>query len=241
MVYSDPLQPYAQALRDYFDGDMRASIVLHSSLGEREAIPVAVFFRGPDEFFSFDHAALKLCRGRILDVGAGTGVHSLYLQEHGFDVCAIDVLAEAVEIMRRRGVRDARLAGIAELDPGKFDTLLMMMNGTGILGTLDGLDRFLRDVPRLLAEKGQILVDSGPARVVGESDEPASEVVIVEDGSYPGEAWITLEYKGEKGPPFRELYVDAGTLEERAVAAGYDCDIVFWDEMGGFVARLTRP
>ncbi len=240
MVYSDPRQPHARALRDYFEGDTSATIVLHSSLGEHDEIPIAVFFRGPDEFFSFDRAALELCRGRVLDVGAGTGVHSLYLQERGFEVCAIDVLAEAVEIMRCRGVRDARLSDIAEYDSGRFDTILMMMNGTGILGTLEGLDRFLRDVPRLLAGGGQILVDSGPARVVGASAEPAVEVAVREDGTYPGEAWIALEYKGETGPPFRELYVDAETLREHAVAAGFDCEIVFWDEMGGYVARLTR-
>ena len=240
MAYSDPRQPHARALRDYFEGDTSAKLVLHSNLGEHEEIPVAVFFRGPDEFFSFDRAALRLCRGRILDVGAGTGVHSLYLQERGFEVCAIDVLADAVEIMRRRGVRDARLSDIAELDSGSFDTILMMMNGTGILGTLDGLDRFLRDVPRLLAEGGQILLDSGPARVVGTSEQPAVEVAVDEGGAYPGETWITLEYKGETGPPFRELYVDAETLAEHAVAAGFNCAVVFWDEMGGYVARLTR-
>ena len=110
----------------------------------------------------------------------------------------------------------------------------------GLPPTIEELDRFLKDVRRLLAEGGQILVDSGPARVVGASDDPAVEVAVQEDGTYPGEAWITLEYKGEKGPPFRELYVDAETLCEHAVVAGYDCEIVFWDEMGGYVARLVR-
>lgn len=240
MPYKEPLEPHARALRDYFEGAADATIVLHSSLGEHEEIPIAVFFRGPDDLFSFDRAALRLCRGRVLDVGAGTGVHSLYLQERGFEVCAIDVLADAVEIMRRRGVHDARLCGIEQLDAGRFDTILMMMNGTGILGTLEGLDRFLRHVPRLMTRRGQILVDSGPARVVGDSEEPAVEVNLEEGGSYPGEAWITLEYRGERGPPFRELYVDAGTLAEHAEAHAFDCEIVFWDELGGYVARLTR-
>ena len=240
MTYTNPLGPHARALRDYFEGDTGATIVLRSSLGEHDEIPVAVFFRGPDDFFSFDRAALERCRGRVLDVGAGTGVHSLYLQERGFEVCAIDVLAEAVEIMRRRGVHDARQADVAELDVGRFDTILMMMNGTGILGTLEGLDRFLRDVPRLMTGGAQILVDSGPARVIGASEEPAVEVTLDEEGTYPGEAWITLEYRGESGPPFRELYVDAETLTEHAVAKRFDCEIVFWDEMGGYIARLTR-
>jgi 2-polyprenyl-3-methyl-5-hydroxy-6-metoxy-1,4-benzoquinol methylase len=97
---------------------------------------------------------LELCRGRVLDVGAGTGVHTLYLQDRGFDVCAIDVLPDAVEIMRRRGTRDARLADIRDFEADPFDTILMMMNGTGILATLEGLDSFLRDVPRTTVRPG---------------------------------------------------------------------------------------
>ncbi len=239
MTYYYPRDPHGRALRDFFAGDSAATIVVHSNLGEHEELPVAVFFRAPDDFFPFERAALERCRGRVLDVGAGTGVHSLYLQDHGFEVRAIDVLPEAVEIMRLAGVRGARLASIWDLEDEPFDTVLMMMNGIGILETLEGLDRFLADVPRLLKPGGQILLDSGPGVVVGESDEAAA--VAVEDASgYAGEAWIELEYKGERGPPFRELYCDSETLEEHAIAAGYQPEIVFRDEYGAYVARLTR-
>ena len=182
---------------------------------------------------------MALCRGRVLDVGAGTGVHALYLQNRGHDVCAIDVLPESIEIMRERGVCDARGAGIEEIEDERFDTVLMMMNGIGILGTLEGLDGFLESAPRLLQADGQILLDSGPGRLVGEANEAAVAIVVDEDG-YPGEAWIELEYQGEKGPPFRELYADSETLCEHARAAGWTCDIVFRDGHGGYVARLTR-
>jgi SAM-dependent methyltransferase len=177
----------------------------------------------------------------VLDVGAGTGVHALYLQTRGQDVCAIDVLPEAVAIMQARGVHDARLADIWTFDAGPFDTILMMMNGIGVLGTLQGLNRFLEDVPRLLKRGGQVLLDSGPGRVVGDSGEPAVELPLGDQGGYYGEAWIELEYRGEKGPPFRELYADSDTLARHAEAAGWECEIVFRDELGGYVARLTRP
>ena len=242
MRYTSPREPHAQALRDYFNGATEGTIVVHSDLGEREELPVALFFRGPDELFPFERAALELCRGRVLDIGAGTGVHSLYLQERGHDVVAIDVLPEAVDIMRRRGVKDARLIGIhealADWTDERFDTVLMMMNGIGILGTLDGLDDFLSRVPRLLAPEGQILLDSGPARIVGEPDD-AAEVAPVDERRYPGEAQITLEYRGEVGPPFRELYADPDTLTDRAEAAGWRVEIVYREGHGGYVARLT--
>jgi len=241
MGYSDPRDPHARALRDYFAGERDATLTLYSDLGEVEQIPAALFFRAPEEFFPFERAALELCRGRVLDVGAGTGVHSLYLQERGREVVAIDVMAEAVEIMWARGVRDARLvsihAALSDWDE-RFDTILMMMNGIGILGTLAGLDEFLRRVPRLLAPGGQIILDSGPANLAGDSDDPA-EVATVDDDRYSGEAFIELEYKGVRGPPFRELYADSETLTERATAAGWDVEIVYREGMGGYVARLT--
>jgi hypothetical protein len=150
------------------------------------------------------------------------------------------VLPEAVEIMRSAGVRNARLADVWEFEDEPFDTILMMMNGIGILGTLEGLDRFLREVPRLLEPDGQIVLDSGPARVVGEPGNSAVEVAIAGDETHHGEAWITLEYKGRKGPPFRELYADSETLTLHAAAAGFGCEVVFRDELGGYVAQLWR-
>jgi len=239
MTFSDPRKPHARAIRDYLDGDHDACLIVHSSLGEHDELPVSVFFRGPTDFFSFERAALALCRGRVLDVGAGTGVHALYLQNRGHDVCAIDVLPESIEIMRERGVRDARRAGLDEIEDERFDTVLMMMNGIGILETLEGLDGFLEYAPRLLLAGGQILLDSGPGRLVGAADDAAVAIAVDGDG-YPGEAWIELEYRGEKGPPFRELYADSETLCVHARAAGWICDIIFRDSHGGYVARLTR-
>jgi hypothetical protein len=142
--------------------------------------------------------------------------------------------------MRSAGVRDARLADVWEFEDEPFDTILMMMNGIGILGTLEGLDRFLDEVPRLLEPDGQIVLDSGPARVVGEPGNAAVEVAIAGDETHHGEAWITLEYKGQRGPPFRELYADSETLTLHAAAAGFECEVVFRDELGGYVARLRR-
>ncbi len=239
MSYSNSREPHGAALRDYFRGRTDAKLMLRTSLGEHEEIPVSVFFREPDDFFPFERVALAFCRGRVLDVGAGTGVHSLYLQGLGLEVCAIDVMPEAVEIMKARGVHDVRLADVREFSDGRFDTILMMMNGIGILETLPGLDRFLRAAPRLLNPGGQILLDSGPANVAGDAHD-AAEVVDTDRRGYPGEAWITLEYRGEEAPPFQELYADAETLTGHAVATGWECEIIHRDEYGAYVARLTR-
>ncbi len=119
------------------------------------------------------------------------------------------------------------------------NTILMMMNGIGPVGTLDGLDSFLKRLPEMLKPGGQVLVDSGDVRQrqvvtgTGGLDWPART------GDYVGEAWIRLEYLGQVGEPFRELYVDFDTLKERSNRQGWDCERVF-GETESYVARLTR-
>lgn len=280
-----PLAPYARALRDHQRGATGATLTVHSSLGEHAELPVAFFFRGPEELLPFEATALALARGRVLDAGAGAGAHALALQRRGLAVTAVDILPEAVEVMRERGVGDARVADFLEPDesPGgssgdpplageRFDTVLLLMNGIGPVGTLDGLDRFLGRAAELLRPGGQLLVDSGealpepgedgwewPAGGSGGGDR--APVGGAEDaggsrgddggagggtrgsgeGPYPGEAWIRLEYRGEIGAPFRELYVDVDGFRDRARRAGWRVDLPFQDERGAFLARLTRP
>ncbi|HSC69799.1 MAG TPA: methyltransferase domain-containing protein, partial [Candidatus Methylomirabilis sp.] len=153
-------KPHGAALLDYFKGETSAKVVVHGDDGETETVPIQVFFRGPADFSALEEAALDCCRGRVLDAGAGSGCHSLVLQEQGLSVCAIDIAPEAVEVMRNRGVRDARGADIFAFEAEPFDTILLMMNGIGVVGDLAGLDRFLACVGRLLRPDGQILLDS---------------------------------------------------------------------------------
>ncbi len=237
--YTEPLQPLAQALNDYFGGDTSATLLLHSDLGEHDELPTGVFFREPPDLFAFDEVALDLCEGRVLDVGACTGVHSLVLQERGLSVLAIDVVPQAVGIMQQRGVREALLLDFFELDGETFDTLLLLMNGTGISGTLKGLDRLLNKAASLLAPGGQVLVDSAQAQLRGDSFETSGDWPPREEGGYIGEAWIQLEYGGERGPPFRELYVDYDNLVQRATSGGWNCELAYRDG-GGYLAQLRR-
>ena len=236
-----PLAPYASALTDYMAGDEAATLVVHSSLGESDALPVQVFFRGEGDFFSFEQAALELCRGRVLDAGAGTGVHALELQRRGFQIQAIDLLPEAVAIMRGRGVADAVRADLFELEDARFDTLLMLMNGIGPVGTIGELPRFFETARRLIAPNGQILVDSGEAMIC-EPRTGAPKLVWPPPTSegYRGEAWIRLEYGGEIGPPFRELYLGAEVMMAHAALCGWRCDIAYTDDSGAYLACL-RP
>jgi SAM-dependent methyltransferase len=203
-------------------------------------MPAALFFREGPDLFPFEIYALELCRGRVLDVGAGTGVHSLELQARGFDVTAIEIQPELVAIQRDRGVQRRVCADFTTWAEDRFDTVLMLMNGIGPVGTLAGLDRYLEHAHDLVTPGGQILVDSGEAIVVGRVAAEDAVRWPPTEAAYVGEAWIELEYRGERGLPFRELYADMATLDAHARRASWACDIVFEGESGGYLARLAE-
>jgi len=230
------MAPYAAALRAYHDGAEDAGIRLRSSLGEDELLPAAVFFRHGDALFPFERYALDLARGDILDLGAGAGVHALELQTRGFDVVALENSAPLVRLMRERGVRDALRGDFRWWRGPRFDTVLMLMNGIGPTATLGGLDRFLAHARSFVAEGGQIIIDS--AEVAPEPDESVDLQMWPPAGGYEGQAWIDLEFEGQRGLPFRELYTDVETLRERAAEAGWTPEIAF-EEDGAFLLRLT--
>lgn len=231
-----PLAPHVAALRAVHEGDAEAPLHIRSSLGEDEDLPAAVFFRAGDDLFSFERYALDLCRGTVLDLGAGTGVHALELQRAGTPVVAVEVCRGLAAIQRERGVRNVVAADFRHWWRPGFDTVLMLMNGLGPCGTLAGLDRFLRHAPRFLAPGGQILADAGAAI--------RDPVAVLHDwpppGGYPGQAWIELSYGDFVGRPFRELYIDADTLRERAEAAGWRFEIAYEEGEGQYLTRLTR-
>jgi SAM-dependent methyltransferase len=167
------------------------------------------------------------------------------LQELGLSVCAIDIAPEAIDIMQRRGVRDARCADLFHFRGGPFDTILMMMNGIGVVGTLAGLDRFLAEAPRLLARDGQIVLDSYDPRPGEAEDDEArgtgpGTAAVEALGQYPGEMRFQLEYKGLRGPTLGWLFVDPGTLAAHAERARWRCELIWREEEGHYLARLTR-
>ena len=229
------LHPYGAAIRAYHSGDLDAELRLRSSLGEDEALPASIFFREGDDLFWFEQHALDLCRGRVLDLGAGAGPHSLELQRRGFDVIAIENCAPLVDVMRERGVRNALRRDFRWWKGPTFDTVLMLMNGVGPTGTLAGLDRFLAHARAFLAPGGQLLVDSAEAVPGGT---PGANQGWPPSGDYAGQAWIDLAFDGARGRPFRELYADVETLRERARRAGWTGEVAS-EADGAFLVRLT--
>lgn len=230
-----------QALLDYQHGHAAAALTVQCSAADDEPLPAAYFFRTLLAMPELERQALDECRGRVLDLGAGAGCHALELQSRGFtDVKAIDQSAGAVQVMQARGVQQVALRDIMAPRPADelpYDTILMLMNGLGLAGTLEGLDKFLAHARTLLAPDGQILATSSDVSYLYEDEEGA--LVLDLNGPYYGEVAYTFQYKKQIGEPFPWLFIDATLLEDAARQAGYEVDFIDTDENGQYLVRLT--
>jgi SAM-dependent methyltransferase len=221
------------AIWDYQHKKTGSKLWIHNPYGRKEEMPVEVYFRTVDEMPEMERLALQLCRGKVLDVGAGAGAHSLALQQLGIDVTAIDISPKAVEVAQQRGVQMIAQADIFQYKSSKFDTLLLLMNGIGLTGTLAGLQRFLLHAKTLVKKSGQLIFDSSDiAYLYKNISKPADK--------YYGEIVYQYEYQKEKTEPFSWLYVDRTTLGEIAASAGWQTEIILEDAYDQYLARLTQ-
>ena len=229
--------PMGQAIADYHATGKASRLRVFSPMFDEDEIPVSTLFRTRDEMPAIEQEALKVASGHILDVGAGAGCHTLALQAMEKRVTAIDISPLAVETMRQRGVKDVHEQDFFSLD-GQFDTILMLMNGIGIVGTLSRLPAFFMQVDHLLAPGGQLLCDSSDICYIFEDEDGIIDLTGVE--GYYGELSYQMQYKSIKGEPFPWLFIDAETLREQAAAHGFHCDILMRGPHYDYLARLTR-
>lgn len=227
--------PHGAALLAFESGDASATLACWHD-GMRDDAPVAFGFR--DTIDPLEAAALDLCHGRVLDLGAGTGVHTLRLQARGIAVTALDVEPACVAIMRRRGVRRAVQGDLLAFGEAPFETVLCVRNGLDKLGRLAWLPRFLDAVRGFMAPGGQLLADSFDPLHGADAAALARAARKVEQGRHPGEVELRFALSGVLGAPFGVLHLGPGTLAREASACGWGCEILR-REGGRFLARLV--
>lgn len=234
------MQPYAHALAAYHRGNHAAELLLRRDDGYEDRVPIAFFFREAESFGHVENFALDRCEGHVLDVGAGSGLHTLVLQERGSDVTALDLAPEAVEIMRDRGVKNAVIGDVMTHAGGAYDTLLMLGHGIGVVEDMAGLDRFLAHAAGITGTGGRVLVHSVDVRDTEDPAHLSYHALNRDAGRYVGETRLQFEFEGEAGPWCGWLHVDPETLSEHADAAGWRTQIVVQPGGGEYLAELTR-
>lgn len=230
--------PMGAAIADYYANGKATKLRVFSSMFDEDELPVKQLFRSFDEMPETEQEALRISTGKILDVGAGSGCHSLALQEMGKEVKAIDISPLSVETMKKRGVKDVTLQNFFSGQfTGSFDTILLLMNGSGIVGRIANLPTFFQTIKRLLVPGGCVLMDSSDLRYLFEDEE--GNLDIDPEGDYYGEVDFRMQYKNTKGDSFDWLYIDFQTLCLHAANNGFKAEKIQEGEHYDYLAKIS--
>ncbi len=220
-----------QAVFNYLKTASKEKLWIYNQYGPREEMPLNVYFRNEDDMPDLEWLALERCKGKVLDVGAGAGSHALILQQNNVDVTALDISPLLNQVMISRGVKKVIQGDIYSYNEQKFDTILLLMNGIGLAGSVSGLKQLLHHLKTLLNPNGQIIFDSSDVAYLYNGNPPA--------GIYYGEIAYQYAYNKVKTDWFNWLYIDEHSMKTIAADCGFDVEILLEDEFGQYLARLV--
>lgn len=226
------------ALAKYRKGEGGNTLKVLCNKAEDETYDLAYFFRSYEEMPETEKLALDLVQGKTLDVGSGTGIHAKILQDRGFDIKAIDISPYAIQLAENAGVKNAVCENFYAIKNEKFDTLLFLMNGIGLVETLDGFETFFDKCDELLATDGQIIFDSSDLIYLYEEEDGSYKIDL--NDSYYGEVEFQVEYGYLKGDPFPWLFIDFENLAFYADQFGYKAEMIYEDEHFNYLGRIVR-
>lgn len=230
--------PLGNAIKDYFESGISSDILVQSNIAEDDIIPSSYFFRSFDDMPELEKIALSKCKGTILDVGAAAGCHSLYLQNQGFDVTAIDTSELSCKIMSARGIKNVITEDLFFYSGKNADTILLLMNGIGIAKNLNKLSEFFSVARNILNRGGQIIFDSSDIEYLyHESD--GSKLINL-NSNYYGELIYTMKYKKFTGPSFEWLFIDYETLIPLALESGFEPSLLATGEHYDYLVALKK-
>ena len=229
---------FGQALLDYQNDNYTDDLYTETNISEEDVLPLPYLFRSFSEMPPLEKFALNTASGKVLDVGCGSGSISLHLQENGLEVTSIDTSGGAIKVCNLRGLKDAIEIDLLDLKNEKFDTILLLMNGTGIFQKLEFVSKYLQHLKTILTKNGQILIDSSDLRYMYDSGVEEGSI-LVPSGRYYGELEFTVYYKEWASEPFNWLYLDPSTFKDLANENGFIFEIIGEGENYDFLAKLT--
>ena len=233
------MNPFSHALLDFHSGNRDAAFTIRRDDAFQQRVPAATFF-GSEHFPPLELRALDECRGKILDVGSAVGRHSLELLHRGHMVTSLDVLPEMEGIMKARGLHDVVIADVSEFSGKRFDTLLMLMNGIGMAGSINGLERFLRHAHELVLPGGQILCDSIDVSITTDPRHMFYRERNLASGRPAGQQSFTMECDGEEPVAFDWLHIDFNSLARVASSLGWKAEMLQEENDGHYLCRLCE-
>jgi len=223
---------FGKALLDFYHNNYTEDIITWTNISDKDVLSLPYLFRTYDKMPSIEQRALQLAKGSVLDVGCGAGNHSLWLQEKGLSVKGIDISKGAIEVCEKRRLTRVNMLDLRD-ETNQYDTILVLMNGTGIFENMQLLPSYLKHLKSLLKVGGQVLIDSSDICYMYDT------VPKVDLENYYGALYYYLSYKNEIELPMQWLYLDFKTLQVIANEHGFNCEKILDGEHYDYLARLT--
>lgn len=232
---SDPL---GHALKAYHKTGEEQLIRVLSSDVEEDAYNASYFFRTYDDMPILERKALDLSRGKVLDIGAAAGCHSIELMNRNHQVEAIDISPLSVQLMKKRGI-SASLSNCFSLEKEQFDTILLLMNGIGIAGYLAEVPHLLSHLINNLAPGGQLIFDSAGVDFLYADNEDL--IHMRERKDYVGEIEFQMQYGDMLGPIFSWVYVDKARMKRIVADLGLPLKGLYNGPAGQYLFCIQKP
>jgi 2-polyprenyl-3-methyl-5-hydroxy-6-metoxy-1,4-benzoquinol methylase len=202
-----------------------------------------MYFFDYEKWSPVEQKAITKVKGRVLDIGCGAGRHSLYLQQQGFEVTAIDISPGAIEVCKLRGLKNARVKPIVEIDefePNSFDTILMMGNNFGLFGDADNAKLLLRELYRITSPDAQIIAGTRNPYKTDSPEHLEYHEFIRQRGRMPGQIRMRVRYGKTVGEWFDYLFVSPEEMREIVAGTNWQIEELMESGEANYFAVISK-
>jgi len=233
---------YGQELYDYFINNQGVEIIERDDGFIEATTNLNIYFAPYEQWPPHQQEAMKYTHGRVLDIGAGAGRHSLFLQNQGFEVTAVDNSPKAIELCRVRGVDDARLLPITKISRHiePFDTIIMMGNNFGLFANPQRAKRLLRRFHNLTFPGGTIIAETNDPYQTENPDHLAYHEFNRQRARMPGQVRLRVRHRKFKTPWMDYLMVSKEEMQEIVRDTGWRIDRFIDSQSSMYIAVLEK-